>query len=117
IVSFFDEKRDRIGRTTIQGILVLLNESIISARILDPLTQHQYEIRFAALVRYKMLPATDVQILQIVAFVQADVSEGKIAFDYHIAVAITGHMKGDIVPFKLGNETRKVEIIEISYEG
>ncbi|HLW30846.1 MAG TPA: GreA/GreB family elongation factor [Aequorivita sp.] len=116
-VSISDEQHDRIERTTIQGKLDLLNERIISARILDPLTQPQSEIRFGALVSYKMLPATAVQKFQIVGVDEADVAEGKIAFVSPIAVAITGHMKGDIVPFKLGNETRKVEIIEISYEG
>lgn len=114
-VSTSDEQHDRIERTTIQGKLDLLNERIASARILDPATQPQNEIRFGATVSYKMLPASTIHKFQIVGVDEADVAKGKIALIAPIAVAITGHKTGDVVSFNLGNETRKVEIIEISY--
>ena len=115
-VSTSDKQHDRIERTTIQGKMDLLNERILSARILDPSLQPKEEIRFGATVTYKMLPAPTLHTFQIVGVDEADVAKGKIAFISPIAVAITGHKKGDIIPFKLGNETRNIEIFEITYK-
>lgn len=115
-LSTSHEQHERIERTIIQGKLDLLNERITSARILDPATQPQTEVRFGAKVSYKMLPASKIHKFQIVGVDEADVAKAKIGFVAPIAVAITGHKQGDIVPFKLGEETRQIEIIEISYK-
>ena len=115
-LSTSHEQHSRIERTVIQGKLDLLVERIASARILDPATQPQTEVRFGAKVSYKMLPAPAIHSFQIVGVDEADVAKGKIAFVSPIAVAITGYKQGEIVPFRLGNETRQVEIIKISYK-
>ena len=44
-----------------------------------------------------------------------DVAKRKIAFVAPIAIALTGHKVGDIVAFKMGGETRKLEVVGIKY--
>ena len=46
---------------------------------------------------------------------EADVKKRKIAFVAPLAVALTGKKIGEIVQFKLGNENRKIEILDIIY--
>ena len=110
-----DENQRRRDLAVIDGKLNLLQERIISARVLNLADQPKDEIRFGATVKYKMLANNVVNSFQIVGVDEANVQNNKIAFVAPIAKAITGHRKGDVVDFMLGNETRKLEIIEINY--
>lgn len=110
-----DEAERRKELAVINGKLDLLNERIASARILNPKEQPQDEVRFGATVTYKALATNAIQKFQIVGVDEADLKQQKIAFVAPIAVALTGHKVGDEVNFKLGNETRKLQIVSILY--
>lgn len=110
------EQQRRIELTVINGKLDLLNERIASARILDPTSQPQDEVRFGARVTYKITTMKAPLTFQIVGVDEADIAKKKIAFVAPIAVAITGHKEGDEVSFNLGGEKRMIEIVAIRYE-
>lgn len=110
-----DEQQRRIDLAVLNGKLDLLNERLASARILDPATQPLDEVRFGATVTYKTSSSTMSQTFQIVGVDEADVAQRKIAFVAPIAVALTGCKVGDVVPFKMGGEYRKLEVVGIKY--
>jgi transcription elongation factor GreB len=108
-----NETERRRAQAVIDGNLKLLRERISTARILDPKDQPEDEVRFGALVELKQNGNT--QKFQIVGVDEADVKKKKIAFVAPIAKAVTGKKVGEIVEFKLGEETRKIEILKITY--
>lgn len=110
-----DTERRR-SLAVIDGKLNLLNERISSARILDPSGQPADVVRFGAQVVLKVLEKNSVQKFQIVGVDEADVKKQKIAFVAPIARAVTGKKIGEVAEFKLGNELRKLEIIDITYK-
>lgn len=110
-----DETERRRGLAILNGKLDLLQDRIATARVLDIHKQPKNEIRFGATVTYRMASNNKNNTFQIVGVDEADVNLKKIAFVSPIAVAITGHSAGDLVNFKLGNETRKLEILKIEY--
>jgi transcription elongation factor GreB len=105
----------RRSQTLIHGKIKLLKERIASGRVLDPNDQAQDEARFGASVKFKNLSVNAIQEITIVGVDEADVAQGKIAFTTPIAKAIAGFKKGELVYFKLGDETRKLKIMEINY--
>jgi transcription elongation factor GreB len=107
-----DTERRR-AQAVIDGKLKLLRERISTTRLLDPKYQPEDEVRFGALVELKQNGNT--QKFQIVGVDEADVKKQKIAFVAPIAKAITGKKVSDTVVFKLGEETRKLEILKITY--
>lgn len=110
-----DETEHRRDTAVLNGKLNLLQERIISARILDPADQAKDVVRFGDKVTYKMLANKKIHTFQIVGVDEADIKKDKIAFVAPIAVAITGSKVCDIVDFQLGKEIRKIEILEIRY--
>ncbi|SRX54851.1 GreA/GreB family elongation factor [Aequorivita sp. CIP111184] len=110
-----DEQQRRIELAVLNGKLDLLNERIVSARILEPASQPKDEVRFGATVTYKIAPAPTPQTFQIVGVDEADVAQRKIAFVAPIAVALTGHKVSDEVPFQLGGNAKKLKIVSIAY--
>ena len=111
-----DEQQRRVELAVINGKLDLLNERIISARILDPAEQSKDEVRFGATVTYRISSSPTPQTFQIVGVDEADIAKRKIAFVAPIAVALNGHQVKDVIPFKMGTDTRTIELINISYE-
>lgn len=109
-----DTERRRAA-AIIDGKLDLLNERIVSARILDPKNQAQEEVRFGAHVKLSNTQTKQPQNFQIVGVDEADIKQGKIAFVAPIARAVIGAKIGDLIDFKLGGEVRKLKIISISY--
>lgn len=107
-----DTERRR-AQAVIDGKLKLLRERISTARLLDPKDQPEDEVRFGALVELKQ--NSNTQKFQIVGVDEADVKKQKIAFVAPIAKAVTGKKVGEKVDFKLGDETRKLEILKITY--
>ena len=105
------EKRRASG--VIDGKIVLLKERISSARIIQPSQQKQDEIRFGAKVKLKM--NGKLQQFQIVGVDEADIKQQKIAFVAPLAKAITGKANGDQINFRLGQESRKIEILSVDY--
>ncbi|AFL81457.1 transcription elongation factor [Aequorivita sublithincola DSM 14238] len=110
------EQQRRIELAVLNGKLDLLNERIASARILDPKFQPKEEVRFGAKVSYKISPSPTLQNFQIVGADEADVAKRKIAFVAPIAVALTGSKVGDVVDFTMGEDQRKLQVIEIEYD-
>lgn len=111
-----NEQERRIELSVINGKFDLLNERISSARILDPASQPKDEVRFGAIVTYKINTAKAPLTFQIVGVDEADIAKKKIAFVAPIAVAITGHKEGDKINFNLGGENRILEVVKIEYE-
>lgn len=108
-----NETERRRAQAVIDGNLKLLRERISTARVLDPKEQPEDEVRFGALVELKQ--NGNIQKFQIVGVDEADVKKQKIAFVAPIAKAVTGKKVGDKIDFKLGEETRKLEILKITY--
>ncbi|PPK85645.1 transcription elongation factor GreB [Neolewinella xylanilytica] len=110
-----NEDERRRAATVIDGKLNLLSQRISSARVLDPGEQPQDEVRFGARVRLLQQPGNRKQEFQIVGVDEANVREKKISFTAPIAQAITGLRVGERADFRLGNEVRKLEVLEIAY--
>lgn len=115
-ITTTDETERRRAIALITGKLNLLQERILSARVLDPADQPADEVRFGATVSYHIDASKAVHTFQIVGVDEADVQKKKIAFIAPIARALTSHKVGDVVDFKLGNQTRKLEILKIEYQ-
>lgn len=116
MISTHDEQARRREMNIINAKLNQLQERIVSARILNPADQPQDEVRFGAIVTCKFLNHPQIHTFQIVGVDEADIEAGKIAFVAPIARALTGSKVGDEINFKLGNETRKLKVLNIEYE-
>lgn len=110
-----DEREKRRKTAEINGKLNLLNERINSARILESTGQNLDEVRFGAIVTYKIESSKTSVTLKIVGVDEANIREKKVAFIAPIAKAMIGKKVGDITHLSLGDEVRKVEILEIKY--
>jgi len=114
-ISINDDTEKRRAQGLIDGKMKLLAERIQSSRILKPEEQAQDEIRFGAHIKLKNLDSSQIQKFQIVGVDEANIKKQKIAFVAPIARAVTGKKVGETVDFKLGNETRKLKVLEIKY--
>ncbi|WP_026916176.1 GreA/GreB family elongation factor [Christiangramia portivictoriae] len=114
-INTTDETEKRRAKGLIDGKIKLLAERIQSARVLNPTQQAQDEIRFGAHIKLKNHNTSHIQKFQIVGVDEANIKDQKIAFVAPIARAVTGKKVGETVDFKLGNETRTLEILEINY--
>ena len=110
-----NEDERRRAATVIDGKLNLLIQRITSARILRPEEQPQDEVRFGATVKVRQQPGNRVTEFQIVGVDEADVKAKKISFTAPIAQAVTGLRVGERADFRLGKETRKLEVLDITY--
>lgn len=93
-----------------------MNERINSARVLDATNQTMDEVRFGATVTYKIESAKSPVTLKIVGVDEANVREKKIAFIAPIAKAMIGKKVGEIAHLALGEEERKIEILQVTYD-
>ena len=112
------DKEKRHARAVLTGKLNLLNERINSARVIDPGEQPREEVRFGALVTYKIIGGNDkgiVKKFQIVGVDEADIALNKIAFVAPIARILTGKRIDDVAQFKRGPELQEFVILEIEY--
>ena len=108
-----DETERRRALSMIDGKLNLLMERLKTAQVIQPESQNQNKVRFGAKVKFKM--NGNLQEFQIVGVDEANVKEQKIAFISPLAKAMNSKKKGDKINFKLGEETRPIEILEINY--
>ena len=112
------DKEKRHARAVLTGKLNLLNDRINTARVIDPGEQPKEEVRFGALVTFRIISGNQngtVRQFRIVGVDEADVSLSKIAFVAPIARVITGKKVGEKVQFKRGPELQEFEILEIEY--
>ncbi|MCB7480117.1 GreA/GreB family elongation factor [Christiangramia sediminis] len=110
-----NDTEKRRAQSLIDGKINLLSERLQTARLLDLKDQPDDEIRFGAKVKLRNKTSGQLQEFQIVGVDEADIKKKKIAFVAPIARAITGKKVGEEVDFKLGEEIRKLEILDISY--
>ncbi len=109
-----DERERRRALAILNGKRNLLLERIQSARTLDKV-KDETEIRFGALVTYHLEGSQKPIILQIVGVDEADVKKQKISFVAPIARALIGKKTKDVIDFKLGNEVKRISIINVEY--
>lgn len=110
-----DEKERRIATNHINARLQLLNNRILSAKIVDLSKQPQDEVRFGALVSLKIGNDKKLQHYQIVGVDEADISKGKISFISPIARLLTDKKVGETAVLKLATEDRTFEVMDIVY--
>lgn len=110
-----DENQRRIALNHLNAKLQLLNERILTAKIVDLSEQSQDEIWFGATVTLKVDGESETQKYQIVGVDEADVSKGKISFLSPIAEALMGKEVDDTTVLKLAKGNRTFEIIKIVY--
>ena len=108
-----DEKR--IALNHINAKLQLLNNRIVTAKIVNINDQAHDEIRFGALVTLKIEANKNIQTFQIVGVDEADISKGKISFTSPIAKVLINKLIGDKAILKRGQEDLVFEIIDIAY--
>lgn len=114
-VAAESDTEKRRSQSLIDGKINLLAERLQSARLLDPKDQPENEIRFGAKVKLENINSGHLQEFQIVGVDEADIKKKKIAFVAPIAKAVTGRKVGEEIDFKLGNEIRKLKVLEIDY--
>ncbi len=110
-----NENEQRIASNHINAKLELLNNRISTAKVVDLKKQPKNEIGFGAMVTLKIGDKTELQQYQIVGVDEADIAKGKIAFVSPIARILINKKVGEKVIFKLANEERVFEIMEIAY--
>ena len=108
-----DETERRRELSLIDGKLGLLMQRLNTAHVIDPKNQPSGEVRFGANVDFKMNGAR--QSFKIVGVDEANVKDHKIAFTSPIAKALTSKSAGERFDFKLGDEVRPIEILNVSY--
>ena len=107
-----DEKRIALNHITAK--LQLLNNRIVTARIVNINDQATDEIRFGAVIRLKIEANKNIQTFQIVGVDEADISKGKISFTSPLAKVLINKLIGDKAILKRGQEDLVFEIIDIA---
>lgn len=110
-----NENEKRIASNHINAKLRLLDDRILTAKIIDLDKQSQDEVWFGASVTLKEDSETEFQQYQIVGVDEADVSKGKISFISPIAKILLGRKVGDEVVLRLPNGDKLIEIMKIVY--
>lgn len=108
-----NETERRRELSMLDGKLKLLVERLKTAQVIEPKNQNHTEVRFGAKIKFKM--DRSIQKFQIVGVDEADVKEKKIAFTSPLAKSMTSKKAGDQFDFKLGEDIRPIEILEIHY--
>lgn len=114
-LRIIDENERRIASNHLKAKLQLLNERILTAKIINLDEQSPDEVWFGATVTVSIDNETELQKYQIVGVDEADVSRKKISFISPIAKILTGREVGEKVTLALANGTRTFEIMEIVY--
>ena len=110
-----NENERRIASNHINAKLQLLNDRIMTAKIIDLDKQSPDEIWFGATVTLKIDNETKLQKYQIVGVDEADVSKGKISFISPLAKILISKQVGEKAILKGPNGDRTFEIMEIVY--
>jgi len=115
IIGSDDERRRQ--QAVINGKLDLLNERIVTARVVEPANDGQQEVRFGCTVSFehRVGPQKGKRFtFTLVGVDEASVKEGRIAFTAPIARALMGKRVGEIAEFPLGPVVQELKIIEVS---
>ena len=109
------ENEKRIALNYINAKLLLLDNRIAVAKIVNLNEQPQNEVRFGAIVTFKMEASNNTQTFQIVGVDEADISKAKVSFISPIARVLLNKKPGDKVILKQAGKDIIFEIINISY--
>ena len=110
-----NENEKRVALNYINAKLQLLNNRIVEAKIVNLNEQPQNEIRFGALITFKIEASKNIQTFQIVGVDESDISKGKVSFISPIARVLINKKIGDKVTLKQAGKDIVFEIIDISY--
>lgn len=110
-----NENERRVAVNHINAKLKLLEERILSARVIHPADQPQQEVRFGATVELKNLRTSQIQKLQLTGVDEAAASKGKISFLSPLARALTNKKAGDKVMLRLAKDEVVYEVLSIAY--
>jgi transcription elongation factor GreB len=110
-----NEDEKRIALNHINAKLQLLNNRIVTAKIVNLNDQAPDEIRFGAVIKLNIVANKNIQTFQIVGVDEADISKGKISFTSPIAKVLINKKIGDKAILKRGQEDLVFEIIDIAY--
>lgn len=110
-----DENEKRIALNHINAKLHLLNNRIVSAKIVELDKQPQDEIRFGAAITIRTASNNKIQTLQIVGVDEADISKGKISFTSPLARVLINKKVGEKAVLKRPGGNLVFEVIDISY--
>lgn len=114
-VNITNENEKRIAVNFINSKLILLNNRIAEARIVNPGEQPEDEIRFSASVKLKTQDGK-IQVFRIVGVDEADIAKGKISFISPLARLLINKKTGDRVVLKRPGRDTVFEVQEISYD-
>lgn len=109
------EKEYRISFNHINAKLQLLNERIVSAKVIDPTKLPQNETHIGATVTFKNTANNSTQTFQLVGVDEADISKKKISFITPLAKALLHKKVGDQAILDLGEKKNTFEILKIKY--
>lgn len=113
VVGSEDERRR--AQTVIDGRLALLNERIVTARLVDHAPDND-EVRFGSTVTFthesgRMTGTT--LTFTIVGVDEADVKQGRIAFTAPLARALMGRHTDEVAILRLGAEQQRLRVERI----
>lgn len=101
----------------LEGRLALLQERIVTARVVEPGDATPTEVRFGCTVQFRHLSGPQqgtARSFTIVGVDEADVKEGRIAFTAPIARALMGKRAGELIELRLGAAPQKLELLAIT---
>ena len=101
----------------IDGRLALLNERIVTARVVEPGVGPVRSVRFGVTVTFQHLVgrvAGRSFTFTIVGVDEANVKDGRIAFTSPIARALIGKRKGGVAEVALGNEQLRLKVVSVA---
>lgn len=111
-----DEERRRT-QAEFDGRLALLNERIVTARVVEHEDKAPRVVRFGSTVTFTHTAGRlegRSFTFTIVGVDEANVKEGRIAFTAPLARALMGKRKGGVATLKLGAEVQKLKVLEVA---
>ena len=111
-----DDARRRAW-AVIDGRLALLEERIVTARVVEPPSEEPDEVRFGMRVSVRFGPGPQNGVerdLTIVGVDEASVKDGMISFTAPIARALIGKRVGEVATYPLGSGEQRLEVLAIA---
>lgn len=115
-LAAINDNERRIAHNHINSKLNLLNNRIVTAKVVALDKQPQDRIRFGALVTLRINNDKKLQQYQIVGVDEANIAKKKISFISPIAKALTDKKVGERAILKLETGERVFEIMAIIYK-
>ena len=115
-INAVNENERRIAVNFINAKLLLLQERIATAKIIDLAVQPKDEVRFGAIVSLEINDQKKPQTYQIVGVDEANIAKGKISFISPIAKLLLNKKIGENAILKLNSKERIFKILAIEYK-